>query len=157
MNIYDILAQLEAEVGEAKPGLFHKKIDANRIAELVEELKNNMPKAVEEASYILAQKDKLLESAKADAQAILDDANQKANQLIDESSITARAEEEAKKTEELAIKRSEQLLDATKNNVDKLLKAVEDYLAEHLNIVHDSRDELTSTLVQLKNNLRNSK
>jgi len=155
MNIYDILAQLEAEVGEAKPGLFHKKIDANRIAELVEELKNNMPKAVEEASYILAQKDKLIESAQADAQAILDDAKQKANDLVKESSITARAEEDAKKIEEVAIKKSEQLLDATKNNVDKLLKAVEDYLAEHLNIVHDSRDELTSTLVQLKNNLKN--
>ena len=155
MNIYDILAKLEEEVGEAKPGLFHKKIDANRIAELVDELKNNMPKAVEEASYILAQKDKLLESAKADAKAILDEANEKANSLVSESEVTARAEEEAKKAEELTIKRCEQMLDATKNNVDKLLKAVEDYLAEHLNIVHDSRDELNATLVQLKNNLRN--
>jgi len=154
MNIYDILAELEEEVGEAKPGLFHKKIDAARIAELVDKLKSNMPKAVEEASYILSQKDKLLETARADAQAILDDANEKANAMVEESAVIARAEEEAKKIQDNATKRCEQLLDATKNNVDKLLKAVEDYLAEHLGIVRDSRDELTATLVQLKNNLR---
>ncbi|MBQ8468878.1 MAG: hypothetical protein IJ542_03925 [Clostridia bacterium] len=154
MNVYDILAELEEEVGESKPGLFHKKINTERVAELVESLKNNMPKAVEEASYILSQKDKLLETARADAQAILDDANEKANNLVSQSAVMERAEEEATKMTNLATKRCEQLLDATKNNVDKLLKAVEDYLAEHLNIVHDSRDELTATLIQLKNNLK---
>ena len=153
MNIYDILAELEEEIGEAKPGLFHKKLDVNKLAELVENLKNNMPKAVEEASYILSQKDKILETAKKDSQALLDDANNKANILVEEHSITKKAEEEAKKLQEATVKRCEQLLDTTKNNVDKILKAVEDYLAEHLNIVHDSRDELSSTLVQLKNNL----
>lgn len=154
MNIYDIIAELEEEVGEAKPGLFHKKLDANRLAELVDKLRHNMPKAVEEASYVLSQKDKILSSAKSDAVAVLEDANNKAKNMIAENSVTKRAEEEAKKMLDVTIKRCEQLLDTTKNNVDKILKAVEDYLAEHLNIVHDSRDELSSTLAQLKNNIK---
>ena len=156
MNIYDILAELEEEVGESKPGLFHKKVDVEKLADIVERLKNNMPKAVEEASYILSQRDKILATAKEDAKAILESASQKASTLLAESSITKLAEEEAKRVQEVAMRKAEQLLDTTKNNVDKILKAVEDYLAEHLNIVHDSRDELASTLVQLKANLKNN-
>lgn len=154
MNIYDIISQIEEELGESKPGLFHKKVDVSKLAELVENLKNNLPKAIEEASYIVSKKEKMLETAKDDAQALLNDANHKAKTLIENSSVTKKAEEEAKKLIDTTIKRCEQLLDTTKNNVDKILKAVEDYLAEHLNIVHDSRDELSSTLVQLKNNLK---
>ncbi len=154
MNIYDILAELEQEVGEGKPGLFHKKLDVNNLAELVYKLKQNMPKAVEEAAYVLSQKEKIVNSAKSDAKAVLEDANNKAKAMIAENAITKRAEDEARKMLEQTLKRCEQLLDTTKNNVDKILKAVEDYLSEHLNIVHDSRDELSSTLVQLKNNLK---
>lgn len=154
MNIYDILSQIEEELGESKPGLFHKKIDAAKLSELVEDLKNNLPKAIEEASYVVSKKEKILETAKDDAQALIDDANRKAKSMIETSSITKKAEEDAKKLIDTTIKRCEQLLDTTKNNVDKILKAVEDYLAEHLSIVHDSRDELSSTLVQLKNNLK---
>ena len=154
MNIYDIISQIEEEIGESKSGLFHKKVDVSKLAELVEQLKNNMPKAIEEASYVVSKKEKLLDTAKEDAQNLIDDANHKAKTLIQESSITKKAEEDAKKMIETTLKRCEQLLDTTKNNVDKILKAVEDYLAEHLSIVHDSRDELSNTLVQLKNNLR---
>ncbi len=154
MNIYDIIEQLEQEIGEAKPGLFHKKIDVGKLAELVEDLKNDLPKAIEEASYVLSHKEKILDTAQKDAQALLEDANEKAKIMIEESSITRNAEKQAKELQEQTIRRCEQLLDTTKNNVDKILKAVEDYLSEHLNIVHDSRDELSSTLVQLKNNLK---
>lgn len=154
MNIYDILSQIEDELAVLKPGLFHKKADFSKLLELFDELKNNLPKAIEEASYIVSKKEKIIETAKADAQALVDDANHKATSMIDSNSITKKAEEDAKKLMETTIKRCEQLLDTTKNNVDKILKAVEDYLAEHFSIVHDSRDELSSTLVQLKNNLK---
>ena len=154
MNIYDILFQIEEELEEAKSGLFHKKIDASKLSDLVDQLKNNLPKAIEESSYIMSKKEKLLESAKDDAQALIDDANRKAKSLVEDSSVTKKAEEDAKKLIDTTIKRCEQLLETTKNNVDKILKAVEDYLAEHLSIVHDSRDELASTLIQLKNNLK---
>lgn len=154
MNVYDIIEKLEEEVADSKTGLFHKKLDASKLIELIESLKNNMPKAIEEASYILSQKDKILETAKADAQALINDANNKAKTLVSESAVIKKAEEENRKTVETTVKRCEQLLDTTKNNVDKILKAVEDYLAEHLNIVHDSRDELTSTLNQLKSNIK---
>ena len=104
----------------------------------------------------MSQRDKILATAKEDAKAILESASQKASTLLAESSITKLAEEEAKRVQEVAMRKAEQLLDTTKNTVDKILKAVEDYLAEHLNIVHDSRDELASTLVQLKANLKNN-
>lgn len=154
MNIYDILSQIEEELGSSKSGLFHKKVDTSKLSELVDQLKNSLPKAIEESSYIVSKKDKMIESAKDDAQALIDDANRKAKQMVEESSVTKRAEEDAKKLIDTTIRRCEQLLDTTKNNVDKILKAVEDYLAEHLSIVHDSREELSSTLIQLKNNLR---
>ena len=39
MNIYDIISQIEEEIGESKSGLFHKKVDVSKLAELVEQLK----------------------------------------------------------------------------------------------------------------------
>lgn len=154
MNIYEIISQVEEELGESRSGLFHKKVDVVKVADLIEQLKNNLPKSLEEASYLVSKKEKILETAKSDAQALIDDANQKAKNMISDNAVIKKAEEEAKKMMDTTIKRCEQLLETTKNNVDKILKAVEDYLAEHLNIVHDSRDELSSTLVQLKNNLK---
>ena len=154
MNIYDILSQIEEELGETKSGLFHKKLDTSKLSELFDQLKNNLPKAIEEASYIVNKKEKMLETAKDDAQALIEDANRKAKTMVEDSSVTKKAEDDAKKLIETTIKRCEQLLDTTKNNVDKILKAVEDYLAEHLSIVHDSREELSNTLIQLKNNLK---
>lgn len=154
MNIYDIISQIEEELADTRSGLFHKKVDSSNLVDLVEKLKINLPKSIEEASYIVSKKEKILETAKDDAQQLIDDANKKAKSLIEESSVTKKAEEEAKKKMETTIKRCEQLLDTTKNNVDKILKAVEDYLAEHLSIVQDSRDELSTTLTMLKNNLK---
>lgn len=154
MNINEIISKVEEELGEARSGLFHKKVDVSKVADLIEELKNNLPKAVEEASYLASKKEKILETAQADAQALIDDANQKAKNMISDSAVMKTAEEESKKIMETTIKRCEQLLETTKNNVDKILKAVEDYLSEHLSIVHDSRDELTNTLAQLKNSIK---
>lgn len=154
MNVYDILSKIEEELTELKPGLFHKKTDVSKLLELFDELKNSLPKAIEEASYVVSKKDKIIQTAKDDAQALIDDANHKASTMIESDSITKKAEEDAKKLIDTTVRRCEQLLDTTKNNVDKILKAVEDYLAEHLSIVHDSRDELSSTLIQLKNNLK---
>ncbi len=154
MDISEIISQLEDELAGGKSGLFKKKLDESKLLSLVEELKNNMPKAIEEAGYVLSQKEKLLETAKADAEKILQTAEQKAAEMLAENAIIKKAEDSAKKLIEVATKRSEQLLDTTKNNVDKILKAVEDYLSEHLTIVHDSRDELTTTLIQLKNRLK---
>ena len=154
MNISEIIAQLEEELAGGKAGLFKKKIDEDKIWHLVEKIKNNLPKSLEEANYVISQKDKIIADANAKAELILSSAEQKSKELISENYLVKQAEEASRKVTELATKRSEQLLETTKNNVDKILKAVEDYLSEHISIVHDSREELSSTLIQLKNNLK---
>lgn len=154
MNISEIIAQLEEELAGGKAGLFKKKIDEDKIWRLVEKIKNNLPKSLEEANYVISQKEKIIAEANAKAELILSSAEQKSKELVSENYLVKQAEETSRKVTELATKRSEQLLETTQNNVDKILKAVEDYLSEHISIVHDSREELSSTLVQLKNNLK---
>ena len=57
-----------------------------------------------------------------------------------------KAENEANEILENANKRSAQLMGATKSNLDKMLKSVEDYLTENLHIVRNNREELNGTL-----------
>ena len=154
MNISELIFQLEEELAGGKAGLFKKKLDEDKIWNLVEKIKNNLPKSLEEANYVISQKDKIIADANAKAEMILKAAEQKSKELVGQSNVVKQAEDTSRKVTELATKRSEQLLETTKNNVDKILKAVEDYLSEHISIVHDSREELSSTLVQLKNNLK---
>ena len=144
MDINQIIEELEAELAKSKNFLWGKKND--RCMQLLDELKRNLPVALKEASYLLSQRDKILFQAQESAKKTLVEAEQRAEHIVSESELVRRAESEAEDIVETANRRTSQMYTATKSNLDKMLKSVEDYLTQNLHVVRNNREELNGTL-----------
>ena len=148
MDIIQLIEELEQEFAQGKNFLWSKKslVNLERCAELIDELKRSLPTALQEARYVLSQKEKILSQAKETAENTIKEAELRAEHLVSESDLIKKSEEEAVEIEENAMKRCNQLYNVTRENIDKMLKAVEDYLADNLNIVKANREQLNNAV-----------
>ena len=154
MDINQIIDALEREFANSKNFLFTKKtlVNMDKCASLIAEIRANLPQAIQEASYVLSKKEQILNNAQAEAKHIVAEAEYRAEQLVSSSEIKKRSERIADETVQRANRKCDQLFAVTKENVDKLLKSVELYLDQNLDVVKRNRDELDMAI----NNLRAS-
>ncbi len=152
MDILQLIEELEDEFSKGKNFLWSKKslVNLERCAELIDELKRSLPTAIQESRYILSQKDKILSQAKEMSEKTIKEAELRAEQLVSESNLIKQSEEEAQEIVDNANKRCNQLYNVTRENIDKMLKAVEDYLLENLHVVRNNREELNGGLFKNK-------
>lgn len=148
MDIIQLIEELEDEFSKGKNFLWSKKslVNLDRCAELIDELKRSLPTAIQEARYMLSQRDKILSQAQEMADKTIKEAELRAEQLVSESQLIKKSEDEADEIVESANKRCSQLYNVTRENIDKMLKAVEDYLLENIHIVRNNREELNGGL-----------
>ena len=148
MDILQLIEELEDEFSKGKNFLWSKKslVNLDRCAELIDELKRSLPSAIQESRYILSQKEKILSQAKEMGERTIKEAELRAEQLVSESSLIKKTEEEAQEMMDNVNKKCSQLYNVTKENIDMLLKSVEDYLLENLHVVRNNREELNGGL-----------
>ena len=153
MDVIQIIDELEQEFINSKNFLWSKKtlVNMDRCASLIAELKANFPSSMQEASYVLSKKEQILMAANEDAQKIIADAKHKAEKIISGSEIVAMSEQRANEVITEATKKCAYLYNITKENVDKMLKSVEIYLSDNLQIVKQNRDKLDVMIQALQN------
>ena len=152
MDINQIIDALEREFANSKNFLWSKKtlVNMDKCASLIAEIRANLPQAIQEASYVLSKKEQILNNAQAEAKHILAEAEYRAEQLVSSSEIKKKSERIAEETVQRATRKCDQLFSVTKENVDKLLKSVELYLDQNLDVVKRNRDELDMAINNLK-------
>ena len=112
-DINALIDELKDEFIKGKSGLFGKKANLERCEELIDELKRSMPAEIQEASYILSQRDKIMEQAKEMADKTLKEAEVRAEQLLSDSELIKKSEDEAEEIVSNAEKRASQLYAVT--------------------------------------------
>lgn len=152
MDINQIVDALEREFANSKNFLWSKKtlVNMDKCASLIAEIRANLPQAIQEASYVLSKKEQILNNAQAEAKHIIAEAEYRAEQLVSSSEIKKRSERVADEMVQKATKKCDELFGVTKENVDKLLKSVELYLDQNLDVVRRNRDELDTAINNLK-------
>ena len=152
MDINQIIDALEREFANSKNFLWSKKtlVNMDKCASLIAEIRANLPQAIQEASYVLSKKEQILTNAQAEAKHIVAEAEYRAEQLVNSSEIKKRSEKVSEEMLQKATKKCDQLFLVTKENVDKLLKSVELYLDQNLDVVRRNRDELDTAINNLK-------
>ena len=152
MDINQIIDALEREFANSKNFLWSKKtlVNMDKCASLIAEIRANLPQAIQEASYVLSKKEQILNNAQAEAKHIVAEAEYRAEQLVSSSEIKKRSERISDEMIHKATKKCDQLFLVTKENVDKLLKSVELYLDQNLDVVRRNRDELDTAINNLK-------
>ena len=146
-DIIAILDELQEEFAKGKNVFWSKKslVNLDRCEELIIELKRNLPSCLQEAAYIVSQRDKILERANSAAENTIKEAERRAQNLVQESELIEKAEQEADRLMQDAEKKCDNMYKNTKNNLDKLLKAIEDYFTDNLHVVRNNREELART------------
>ena len=153
MDIVQINDELEQEFIGSKNFLWSKKslINMDKFASLLADLKANLPEAVQEASYVLSKKEQILNNAKAEARKTIAEAEFRAEQLVSSSEIFKKSEKEAAELMESTNRKCAELYNVTKSNIDKMLKSVDSYLEQNLQIVRQNRSELEIAINKIQN------
>ena len=145
-NLLELIAMLEDVVRSATPVPFGKKsmVDVARIDEIATEMRLVIPREIVDAQNVVADKNRIIDDAKRQAEDIIRKAEERRNQLLDENSIMQEAKKKA--TEEIAQAqaRSNLIRSSTHEFSDKMLGRVEELMAKDLNDLRILRKTLNS-------------
>ena len=141
MNVYQLIAALEDELVE-KRGQLRKKVDTATCYDLCERLKESLPESIEEANFILANKQKILLNADTAAKNTIREAEDRASHMLDNAELRRRSEHEARRLIDDTNVKCDNLVQRTKEHLDGVFKDLEQFLVSALSLIRRNRDEL---------------
>jgi len=147
MDVLDLLRVIEEEVENASsiPLSGKKMMDGQLLLDIVADIRLALPRQLEDARNIIANRDQIISEAKKQADAIEKDAKLKAEELIDNHVIMSEAKEKAHdlmaSAQESAVEIREGA-DAYANDIlDDLLR----YMEEYIKIIQKNKGELKNS------------
>lgn len=150
LKINRLIDELEEELS-SKRGIFAKKIDVEKCAVIVEELKANVPSTLNDVNYILDNKQKILDNADKVAQNTIKAAEERARQLAQSTEVMRIARVEANRLLDETSAECDMLISKTKEHLDKTFLETEQFLLTTLNMIRVNREELRKIFIY-KNN-----
>ncbi|MBQ9947909.1 MAG: ATPase [Oscillospiraceae bacterium] len=145
-SLLDLISMLDDVVRKASPVPLSKKsmVDVAQIDEIATEMRLVLPKEIQHAQNVVADKNRIISDAKREAEDIIRKAEQKRNELLNENSIMKEARKRA--TEEIsnAQARSNLIRTSTNEFTDNMLSRVEELLAKDLTNLRLMRKTLNS-------------
>lgn len=146
MKIEIIMDDIQELVEKAKsvPLSGKKMIESERLLELIDELRTNMPKEVQIAKNLAAESNTIIDNAKQEAERIVQQAEERAKMMIDQNEITRQAQQRAGEIIGKANHEASKIRQAADSYIESIMKKADDQLSENL-------AELKKTRQQLKN------
>ncbi len=144
MEILEILDILEEKVESAKniPIINRAIIDKEDLLASIEDIRLRLPDDLKQARWIKDDRKRILAEAQEEADAIVKQGEEKANQLVNENAITKRAYEQANNIIASAQKNSRELRMGARQYIDKLLADGEQTLNKSQETIRAMRVEL---------------
>lgn len=117
-------------------------LDAEKVREIIDDLRLNLPKEVPQAKAIVADRLEIIKDAKAEAADIVKHADEKARVLISENEIVRKAQAKANSLLEEAQKKSKEMKKGAADFSDSLLRQTEEDILAALSEVKQARQAL---------------
>lgn len=119
-------------------------IDEEELQVVISELRQALPQEIRQARWIVRERERVLEDARAEAEGIVRDAKQYISRLADETTITKEANQKATEIIHKAQETARKIHQGAKQYVDDLLNGVEKGLQETHEAVISARKELNT-------------
>ena len=141
MAVRDTLNQIEDLVASSSHLWFTDRImiNDNDLIHLVEELRQELPLELERADEIMRERDKIIMSAQQEATNIVNQAKERAAQIVDENDLVIKAREksqavisQAQAQEQEIVERTRQNARELQDNADRYANQVFDQLIAHV-------------------------
>lgn len=145
MNVNELLDTIEDALEESAgmPLSGGKRIvDVGQIRDYLDEVRVNLPVELRQAQSIVSDRGQLIDSANAQAQAIIRKAEDRARVLVSEAEIVKAAQQRASEILSAAQSEARALRQSTTDYCDNMLKTTEETMAENAAQVHSLRANL---------------
>lgn len=144
MDISALLDRLENLVSQAtKVPLTGKVlIDPDQVLAMIDEIRDVLPEEIRQAQRLSRERDEILREAREEAEAVVRDAKVYVVQLTDETAIAREAQQKADEILDQAKRVAKEIRLGAKNYADEILAKMEGNLEKTLQSIRRSRDEL---------------
>ncbi len=149
MSIDETLEMMDDMLDKAvNVPLTNKKslIDVEKMRELIEEIRLNMPKEIKQARDLVNDRKTILNDAKNEASAIVAKAEQRAAALVSQQEIVRHATAKANEINSAAQEQTKELRDLTNKYVDNMLTKIEELLQNDIIDIKKARSALKNTI-----------
>mgnify|MGYP000061889660 FL=1 len=144
MNILRLLDMLEDEIENGRPGIFTGRVsvDGVRCMALLRDIRTHLPEAIEKAKKVEDNQQRILVDAQQEADVIVNDAERRMDDMVEEHELVQKAYETARRILENAHQNAKEIRLGAKEYADEMLEEVEAYLENRLETLRQNRDEL---------------
>ena len=145
MNVNELLDTIEDALQESAsvPQSGGKRIvDVDQIRDYLDEVRANLPNELRQAQSIVNDRAQIVDSANAQAQAIVRKAEERARVLVSESEIVKNAQQRASEILAQAQAESRTLRQTTADYCDNMLKNTEEVMIANASQVKSVRSSL---------------
>lgn len=145
MNVNELLDTIEDALEESAgmPLSGGKRIvDVGQIRDYLDEVRVNLPVELRQAQSIVSDRGQLIDSANAQAQAIIRKAEDRARVLVSEAEIVKAAQQRASEILSAAQSEARALRQSTTDYCDNMLKTTEEIMSENAAQVRSLRANL---------------
>lgn len=160
MSIDEILEEMDELLDKASsmPFVSHKKvIDGERMRELINDVRLNMPHELKEAKKIEFDCQRILNEAKLNAEGIIRKAEERAAQIVSREAIVTEAKKKAVDMLQKAQTAAKNLQQNAAASVAKMLNDTENYYSRNLQSIKVVKGKLSSTVANSNKNMMSGK
>jgi len=147
MNVEDLLTQIDDMVDKAwdVPLLTGKcLIEADKLRDVVDDIRAALPSEIRQAKSLVADRAKIVEEAKREAESILRKAEERAQAMIAQEEITRTAKLRAEEMLSRAQQKSREMCKGANDFAEDVLRRSEENLMGRLNEIRQARQMLRS-------------
>ena len=141
-HIEDIISALYTMVEDARAlplGADKCILERDKVLDMLDEIIAQMPAELKQSRAIVESRNELIGQARREAEGIVREAQQKAEELVSEQAIYLEAKRQCQEMVEAAQARIEQLKKASNAYMDDALRATEETIAQSLADVRETR------------------
>lgn len=133
MNIDELLDQMDELLDDAFNVPFSggkRVVDVDRVREIIEEIRLNMPTEIRQAKAIVADRADIIKTAKKEAEDIVKRAEDRARALVAQEAVVRAAQQHANEINAAAQTHSRELRAKTVDYCEDVLRKTEEQLAK---------------------------
>ncbi len=117
-------------------------LDAEKVKRILEDIRLKFPKEIRQAKAVVADRNKIIEDSKAEAEKIIRAAEEKAKAIVDKSEIVKEAQAKANEITSNAHKKSKEMIKVANEYVDDLMARTDEELSKNLSELRKARKSL---------------
>jgi len=153
MEILQLVDQLEQVLnrGYRMPLSASLVVSGDDCLRLIDQMRISVPSSIKESERMVAERDRILEDARREAESIIEQARQHALEMIKHDYVTQEAQREADRIRAQSQEEAERIVARSRDQANALIVDAEDYTVEMLQRLVG---QLSGVLQQAKNGIQ---